>query len=414
MSGVPSVILATRVPSGGEFFFDAGDVFDGAVVGRLGGGFRRFARHVRRRDNVDLVTQVVEGEHAVEKHQHTVGNVEVVGGALADVFELAHDVIGAIADGAGGERRQAFHRRGTMLMQEFLDNVKNISGAAVDFLRGAAFDCDLGAARFQAQKRTHAEKRVAADFFSAFDRFEQESVGLSVGDGEKSGNRREQVGGDGLHHRNQRCASRHAQELFVAGTDHERVTPVCSIAQMGLLSQGLDGHAVVLLRVLANKRLHRFRHRDHQSHQIHRGWSEPAVFIELACPLGNCMYKDGTDAGYFGSLQRTQHGIAQEGRPDLSPLKIFVDGQPSNNHNRHGVGHVAPHAARRFRMGHGANRQGIVANYLPSGADHVGAGSAAFLVLQCAPAEPVVERRLSAGEFREIVFGAQILGRGQR
>ncbi len=56
---------------------------------------------------MDLVAEVIEGEHAVEKHQDAVGDVEVVGGMLSDVFEAAHDVIGEIADRARGEGWQA-------------------------------------------------------------------------------------------------------------------------------------------------------------------------------------------------------------------------------------------------------------------------------------------------------------------
>jgi hypothetical protein len=74
---------SARLPSGGEFFFDARDVLHGAFVG----GFGRVAGHIRRRHDVDLVAQVIEGEHAVEKHQHTVGNVEVIAGVLSDVLQ---------------------------------------------------------------------------------------------------------------------------------------------------------------------------------------------------------------------------------------------------------------------------------------------------------------------------------------
>jgi hypothetical protein len=34
---------------------------------------------------VDLVAQVIEGQHAVEKHQHAIGDVEVVGGVLSNI-----------------------------------------------------------------------------------------------------------------------------------------------------------------------------------------------------------------------------------------------------------------------------------------------------------------------------------------
>ena len=137
---------------------------------------------------------------------------------LADVLELAHDVIRAIADGAGGERRQAFHRGWTMLLQQFLDHFENISLAPLDF--SATLDLDFGAARLQAQKRTHAEKSVASNLLATFDRLQQEGIGLLVSHGKEGGNRRQQVGGDRLRHRNQRGSARQSQELFVVGTDH--------------------------------------------------------------------------------------------------------------------------------------------------------------------------------------------------
>ena len=127
---------------------------------------------------MDLVAQVIEGEHAIEEHQHAIGNVEIVDGVLADVLQSAHDVVGAIADRAGCEWRQAFHGRGTMLLQEFFDDVENISRAALDFVGRAAILMS-SAARFEPQKRAHAEKRIASNFFSAFDRFQQKGVRLS-------------------------------------------------------------------------------------------------------------------------------------------------------------------------------------------------------------------------------------------
>jgi hypothetical protein len=62
-------------------------------------------------------------------------------------------------------------------------------------------------------------------------------------------------------------------------------------------------------------------------------------------------------------------------------------------------------------MGHGANRQGIIADNLLSGADYVRSRSAAFLILEGPPSQPFVEGRLSAIELREIVIRAQFLGR---
>src|SRR5580704_1735471 len=97
---------------------------------------------------------MIEGKDAVEKHQHTVGNIEVVVGMISDVLETAHDVIGAIAHRSGGEWRQAFHGRWMMLLQEFFDDDENVSRAALDFL--AAFDFDVVSAGLEPQKRTHS------------------------------------------------------------------------------------------------------------------------------------------------------------------------------------------------------------------------------------------------------------------
>src|SRR5580658_6625057 len=97
---------------------------------------------------------MIEGKHAVEKHQDAIGDVEVVGGVLSDVFEATHDVVGAIADGSSGKWRQAFHRCRAMLLQKLFDDVEYVPRAALNFF--AAFDSDLGAAGFETQIRTDA------------------------------------------------------------------------------------------------------------------------------------------------------------------------------------------------------------------------------------------------------------------
>src|ERR1017187_6630963 len=109
---------------------------------------------------MDLVPQMIEGEHAIEKHQHTIGNVQVIRSVLSYVLQPPHNVIRAITDGAGGERRQAFHCRWTMLLQQFLYDCENISRAPFDFLNAVTFDRDLISPRLQPQKRAHSEKRI--------------------------------------------------------------------------------------------------------------------------------------------------------------------------------------------------------------------------------------------------------------
>ncbi len=112
-----------------------GDVAQGAVVGGAG----LFGGNVGGGDDVDLMAQVIEGEDAIEEHEDAVGNMEVVLGAVADVFELANDVIGAIADGSGGEGRKTFDLGGTVLVEEFLDDVEYAGGASFDFGEAGGF-----------------------------------------------------------------------------------------------------------------------------------------------------------------------------------------------------------------------------------------------------------------------------------
>src|ERR1019366_5177502 len=96
---------------------------------------------------------------------------------------------------------------GPIKVRKFEGDCENISRAPLDFFNLVTFDPDLIAARLQPQKRAHSEKRIPSNLFSTFDRLQQEGVGLSLSHGEKSGNRRQQVGRDRLRHRNQRGAA---------------------------------------------------------------------------------------------------------------------------------------------------------------------------------------------------------------
>ena len=54
----------------------------------------------------------------------------------------------------------------------------------------------------------------------------------------------------------------------------------------------------------------------------------------------------------IGRLQRAQHGVAHKRPAEAASLKAPVDGEAAEHHHRHGLGHVAPRAARRFGHGH--------------------------------------------------------------
>ena len=90
---------------------------------------------------MDLVPQVIEGEQAVEEHQHAVGDIEVVLGALADFFKLANDVVGEVSNGSPGKRRPAFVLRHAVLAQQRLERRENISGAPFHTRRANSAQC---------------------------------------------------------------------------------------------------------------------------------------------------------------------------------------------------------------------------------------------------------------------------------
>ena len=83
-------------------------------------------RNVGRGNNVNLMSQVVEGEQPVEEHQRAVGELKIVLGAVANVFKLANNVVRAEANCSGGEWRQSRHNGGFMLLQQFFRGLKDV------------------------------------------------------------------------------------------------------------------------------------------------------------------------------------------------------------------------------------------------------------------------------------------------
>ena len=67
-------------------------------------------RNVRRSHDMNLVAQVVKGQQAIEEHQFTIRQREIVFRPLANIFQLPHYVVGKITDRSGGEWRQSGHQ----------------------------------------------------------------------------------------------------------------------------------------------------------------------------------------------------------------------------------------------------------------------------------------------------------------
>ena len=111
-----------RPQSRSQFLFQRCNVLRSPVIGLA----RTFARHIGGGNDVDLVAQMIERQQAIEKHQYAVGQGKIIFGVFADIFQLPHCVVGEVADRARGERRQPGHGGGTMLPQQFLDDLNRV------------------------------------------------------------------------------------------------------------------------------------------------------------------------------------------------------------------------------------------------------------------------------------------------
>ena len=75
----------------------------------IGAGIRLlgvFVPVVRRSFDIDLVAKVIERQQPVKKHQHTVGNVEIVFRLFSNALQLADNIVGEESDRTRSERRK--------------------------------------------------------------------------------------------------------------------------------------------------------------------------------------------------------------------------------------------------------------------------------------------------------------------
>ena len=133
-------------------------------------------REIGGDDEQDLLLDVVEGEDLVEEHEAGVGELEVVGGVDGQALDLADDVVGEEADRAGGERRQALHAGGRVAVEGVAEQGEDVAGNGARL--AVLGDLDLVAVGDDAAAGANADVGVAAEVLAAFDRFEQEALGL--------------------------------------------------------------------------------------------------------------------------------------------------------------------------------------------------------------------------------------------
>ena len=118
---------------------------------------------------MNLVAQVIERQQPVKEHQPAIGKMQIVFGVIADLLQLANDIVGTETHRACSKRWQAGHHCRTMLLQKFLCSLENVPPPHFAFVLAlGAFDCKLIATRVQLHVRPRSQKCIATDLFTTF------------------------------------------------------------------------------------------------------------------------------------------------------------------------------------------------------------------------------------------------------
>src|SRR5579864_9832157 len=113
---------------------------------------------------------MIEGQEPIEEHQFSVGNGEVIFGVLANILQLADNVIGKVSDSPGGEWREPGSRCHAVLPQQTFDHLKD---ASLDQLTlAAALNLDFPLVGGHSHVRCNSEEGVASDLLPTLDRLE--------------------------------------------------------------------------------------------------------------------------------------------------------------------------------------------------------------------------------------------------
>ena len=147
----------------------------------------------------------------------------------------------------------------------------------------------------------------------------------------------------------------------------------------------------------------RFNERDHHGHGIDRRGDETISFVEAPGRIRNRMDEQRPDTSDLTGLHCAQHGILQQSRANSLPLKSFINGQSSKDHDRDRVRHIPFDAAWDLFMSSGPHGEAIVASDSFSGTDDVGPRSSTALILCSAAAQPLVQDHFAGIEGREIM-----------
>ncbi len=140
---------------------------------------RIFSPHIRRSQNVDLMTNMVKRQQAIEEHQHAIWNIQIILRPVANLFQLPNDVIREKSNRSRGKRRQSGGRRCPMLTQQGLHVLEHTAGMRYRTL--PCLHANLGSPRRKLLMRTHPQKGIAPNLLAAFHRFQQERLRLIRG-----------------------------------------------------------------------------------------------------------------------------------------------------------------------------------------------------------------------------------------
>lgn len=100
------------------------------------------------------------------------------------------------------------------------------------------------------------------------------------------------------------------------------------------------------------------------------------------------MHQDSFDARNLGGLKDTKDGVAQKRLPYLPMLKGLINGQPTQDNHRDGIGHISLHRLGGFLSVYRSVCQAVAPDYRVSGTQHIRARRDARFVLERHASEP--------------------------
>jgi len=136
------------------------------------------------------------------------------------------------------------------------------------------------------------------------------------------------------------------------------------------------------------------------------------VFVELSGLLVKGMHKKGSDARILRYRHRAIDRVLEQGGAQVQSLRLAVDREPGEHHDRNRIRHVAAHATRCELVRDGAGRHGVVtADMAALIGDNEGAARTAGLIGQCPAPKPVIEHGLATLEIIQSMCSRQGLRR---